>query len=135
MKLSKHDKNLISMSWLAEVLLQAIAVTNLDKVPEEKKPEYEKLLSNYIDAFDIINKVNADFHEEILSVLGNEFMDTLSDLTVMVSLLYSTTEPKKLLDELRLLTKGRYVNEHIKQFIKSIEAKEAKEALDNPQAD
>lgn len=95
MKLSKHDKNMIAMSWLAEVLLNGLA--QIKDAPEHKQEQYDELQKNYETALQIIIDINHEFAKTMDVVFGEDFKNDLVDLTTIIGILYQTQDAKTLL--------------------------------------
>lgn len=99
-KLSKHDKNLVAMCWLAEIILLSLTdcCKDLDKnAPDEKKQMYQAIASRFIEPYKIAQELNSLFDEQIKKVFDDEFQDTLCDLTLAIVDLYETMKPSELL--------------------------------------
>ena len=114
MKLSKHDKNMVAMSWLVEVFLNGLAMEKKD-IPESKKEQYDELSKNYQTAFEIISDINKEFSHDLDTVFGMEFKQQLTDLTTILTILYQTTEIPKMLDYFKWIGRNQLVAKSAKK--------------------
>lgn len=103
-KLSAKDKNLISMCWLAEIVLSSLVKcheNSIDTVPKSKLPLYNHVSDTFREAHKDVIKLNDQFSEQISKVFEPGFEDTLCDLTLAVVTLYETMRPEQLLKLLK----------------------------------
>jgi hypothetical protein len=99
-KLSAKDKNLISMCWLAEIVLSSLVKceeNSVDTIPKSKLPLYKYVSGIFKEAHESVVKLNDQFSEQISKVFEPGFEDTLCDLTLAVVTLYETMRPEQLL--------------------------------------
>lgn len=99
-KLSAKDKNLISMCWLAEIVLSSLVKcheNSIDTVPKSKLQLYNHVSDTFREAHKDVIKLNDQFSEQISKVFEPGFEDTLCDLTLAVVTLYETMRPEQLL--------------------------------------
>jgi hypothetical protein len=99
-KLSAKDKNLISMCWLAEIVLSSLVKceeNSVDTIPKSKLPLYKHVSGIFKEAHESVVKLNDQFSEQISKVFEPGFEDTLCDLTLAVVTLYETMRPEQLL--------------------------------------
>lgn len=99
MKLSpKHDKRMVEMSWLAEVLLNALSKIDYSNAPEHKHEYYDELMLNYNSAFQIVADINADFSKDLDVAFGDGFKNKLVDVTTIIGILYQMIDIGDLLN-------------------------------------
>ena len=99
-KLSAKDKNLISMCWLAEIVLSSLVKceeNSVDTIPKSKLPLYKHVSGIFKEAHESVVKLNDQFSEQIAKVFEPGFEDTLCDLTLSIVTLYETMKPEQLL--------------------------------------
>lgn len=103
-KLSAKDKNLISMCWLAEIVLSSLVKceeNSVDTIPKSKLPLYKHVSGIFKEAHESVVKLNDQFSEQIAKVFEPGFEDTLCDLTLSIVTLYETMKPEQLLKIMR----------------------------------
>lgn len=95
MKLSKHDKTMVAMSWIVETFLNYLSQVNKSEdksIPEHKVEQYDELAKNYETALEIVRDLNIEFSHEIDSSLGNDFVNQLVEITTRFTSMFATTD-------------------------------------------
>jgi len=99
-KLSKHERNMIALSWLAEIVLKSL-VEEAKDYPPAKKEMYEYIASVYGDAYEKSKQLNTLMEEEIPRVFSEDYSTMLVDVTNAVVNLYETMTLPQMLKVLR----------------------------------
>jgi hypothetical protein len=105
MKLSKHDKRMVAMSWLAEVLLNALS-----------QIDYSELILNYNNAFQIVADINADFAKDIDVVFGESYKNKLTDVTYVIGVLYQALDVNELLSYFKWIGNIEQIKERLHKY-------------------
>lgn len=113
MKLSKHDKRMVAMSWLAEVLLNALSQIDYSDAPKHKHEYYDELMLNYNTAFQIVADINADFANDIDVVFGERYKNKLTDVTYVIGILYQALDVNELLSYFKWIGNMEQVKERL----------------------
>jgi hypothetical protein len=116
MKLSKHDKRMVAMSWLAEVLLNALSHIDYSNAPKHKDEYYDELMLNYNIAFQIIADINTDFANDIDVVFGEKYKNKLTDVTYVIGVLYQTLDASELLSYFKWIGNMEQVKERLEKY-------------------
>jgi len=95
MRLSVHDKNLVSLYWLLEITLTALTGMDEENVPTHKKAMYKALTSDLLcNAQAMAKAVNDRFNNQVNKVFGVEYQNKLADTCVAVVTLFETMPPE-----------------------------------------
>lgn len=116
MKLSKHDKRMVAMSWLAEVLLNALSQTDYSDAPKHKEEYYDELMLNYNAAFQIVADINADFAKDIDVVFGESYKNKLTDVTYVIGILYQALDVNELLGYFKWIGNMEQIKERLEKY-------------------
>jgi len=116
MKLSKHDKRMVAMSWLAEVLLNALSHIDYSNAPKHKDEYYDELMLNYNTAFQIIADINTDFANDIDVVFGEKYKNKLTDVTYVIGVLYQTLDASELLSYFKWIGNMEQIKERLEKY-------------------
>lgn len=96
LKLSKHERNLIALSWLAEIILKSL-VEEKNYAPQSKKEMYEYISNVYSEAYENAKRLNTAFEDEIGAVFSEDYGTLLLDVTNAVINLYETMTLEQML--------------------------------------
>ena len=100
LKLSKHDRNLIALSWLAEIVLKSL-VEEKKYAPLHKQEMYDYISNVYAEAYENSKRLNTAFEDEIGSVFSEDYGSVLIDVTNAVINLYETMSLEQMLKVLK----------------------------------
>jgi hypothetical protein len=102
MKLSKHDKQIVAMSWITEIFLNYLSQINENEnIPEHKTEQYDELAKNFETARSILEDINMEFSGEIDSTFGADFAEQLTELTTRFATMYATNDIQNMLQFVR----------------------------------
>jgi hypothetical protein len=99
MKVSKHDKNLLMITQLTEVMVKSIideAKKNMTSAPDEKKPDYQKLINKYRLIHSQIIRTNDELEDGYKEVMNDDEYDLLITSVLGVALLLENQRPKQI---------------------------------------
>jgi hypothetical protein len=116
LKVSKHDKNLLALLYMAEIIGKSLIKMCDDGMPykPETYTEIKKRLNPY---YEEVVKLNDVLTESASKVFGEEFEVLVTDLTMAVVTLYEDTTPERLL---KILREAGYSDEMVtKSFLKT----------------
>lgn len=99
MNISKHDKNLIQLLMIAEVITKSIT-SEVDKLkntaPSEKQGDYENIDSVMIPLHDALVTLNDAMTDQVHVVMTDEDQSLLIDSVLSICLLLETQNPKRI---------------------------------------
>ena len=98
MKLSKQDKNLVSLLMIAEILTKSITeeAERLGKTaPDAKTGQYDAILDRIRPLHGVLTGLNDKLSDDVHSVLSEDEQTLLVDSVLSICLLLETQSPKQ----------------------------------------
>ncbi|NCU27649.1 hypothetical protein EOM86_13185 [Candidatus Nomurabacteria bacterium] len=98
MKLSKQDKNLVSLLMIAEILTKSITeeAERLGKTaPDAKAGQYDEILDRIRPLHGVLTGLNDTMSDDVHSVLSEDEQTLLVDSVLSICLLLETQSPKQ----------------------------------------
>lgn len=98
MKLSKQDKNLVSLLMIAEILTKSITeeAERLGKTaPDAKSGQYDSILDRIRPLHWVLTGLNDKLSDDVHSVLSEDEQTLLVDSVLSICLLLETQSPKR----------------------------------------
>ena len=99
MRISKHDKNLVQLLMIAEVLTKSITdeLSKLEaSAPSDKSADYEQIKSVIVPLHDALVTLNDTMTDQVHVVMTDEDQSLLIDSVLSICLLLETQNPKRI---------------------------------------
>lgn len=99
MRISKHDKNLVQLLMIAEVLTKSITdeLSRLEaSAPSAKSADYEQIKSVTVPLHDALVSLNDAMTDQVNVVMSDEDQSLLIDSALSICLLLETQNPKRI---------------------------------------